>query len=72
MAKAAEEAQRFIVLFFYLWVLFAVFVQNQSIVLRGQGIGFTVQGFTAVNALVLAKVMLLFERFDPAGCAGGR
>ncbi len=64
-AKAAEEARRFFVLFLYLWVLFGVFVLNQGIVLREQGIGFTAQGFALVNALVLAKVMLLFEHFDP-------
>ncbi|HKI14943.1 MAG TPA: hypothetical protein VKA12_08045, partial [Roseiarcus sp.] len=64
-AMAAEEARKFVVLFLYLWVLFGVFVLNQSIVLREQGIGFTAQGFAVVNALVLAKVMLLFEHFDP-------
>ena len=64
-AKAAEEARRFAVLFVYLWVLFAVFVLNQGIVLREQGTGLTAQGFALVNALVLAKVMLLFEAFDP-------
>ena len=46
-------------------MLFGVFVLNQGIVLREQGIGFTAQGFALVNALVLAKVMLLFEHFDP-------
>ncbi len=64
-AKAAEEARKFFVLFLYLWVLFGVFVLNQGIVLREQGIDFTLQGFAFVNALVLAKVMLLFEHFDP-------
>jgi hypothetical protein len=64
-AKAAEEARKFLVLFLYLWVLFGVFVLNQGIVLREQGIGFTAQGFAFINALVLAKVMLLFEHFDP-------
>jgi hypothetical protein len=64
-AKATEEARKFVVLFLYLWVLFGVFVLNQGIVLREQGIGFTAQGFALVNALVLAKVMLLFEHFDP-------
>ncbi len=49
-AMVAEEARRFVVLFLYLWVLFAVFVLNQSIVLREQGIGFTAQCFAAVNA----------------------
>jgi hypothetical protein len=64
-AKAVEEFRRFVVLFFYLWVLFAMFVLNQSIVLREEGIPFIAQGVALVNALVLAKVMLLFEAFDP-------
>ena len=64
-AKAIQEGRKFLFLFFYLWVLFGVFVLNQSIVLREQGLGFTAQGFALVNALVLAKVMLLFEAFDP-------
>ncbi len=64
-AKAVEEFRRFVVLFLYLWVLFAMFVVNQSIVLREEGIPFAAQGFALINALVLAKVMLLFEAFDP-------
>jgi hypothetical protein len=64
-AKAVEEFRRFVVLFLYLWVLFAMFVVNQSIVLREHGIPFLTQGFALINALVLAKVMLLFEAFDP-------
>lgn len=64
-AKAVEEFRRFVVLFLYLWLLFAMFVVNQSIVLREHGIPFFTQGFALINALVLAKVMLLFEAFDP-------
>jgi len=66
-AKAAEEFRRFLVLFFYLWVLFGVFVLNQGIVLREQGVNFTMQGFAFINALVFAKVMMVFEMFDPGG-----
>ncbi len=64
-AWAKKEARKFFGLFLYLWVLFSVFVLNQSVVLREHGIGFTAQGFALLNALVLAKVMLLFEEFDP-------
>jgi hypothetical protein len=64
-AKAAEEFRRFIVLFFYLWILFGVFVINQGVVLREHGFNFTLQGFAFINALVFAKVMMLFEVFDP-------
>ena len=64
-AKAAEEFRRFIILFFYLWILFGVFVINQGIVLREHGIDFAMQGVAFINALVFAKVMMLFEIFDP-------
>ena len=52
-------------LFFYLWILFGVFVLNQGVVLREHGINFAMQGFAFINALVFAKVMMLFEVFDP-------
>jgi hypothetical protein len=64
-AKAAEEFRRFLILFFYLWVLFGVFVLNQGVVLREHGFNFAMQGFAFINALVFAKVMMLFEIFDP-------
>src|SRR5579871_3092832 len=64
-AKAVDEFRRFLVLFFYLWVLFGVFVLNQGVVLREHGINFAMQGFAFINALVFAKVMMLFEIFDP-------
>lgn len=64
-AKAAEEFRRFLVLFFYLWILFGVFVLNQGVVLRERGFDFAMQGFAFINALVFAKVMMLFEVFDP-------
>ena len=38
---------------------------NQGVVLREHGINFAMQGFAFFNALVFAKVMMLFEVFDP-------
>jgi hypothetical protein len=64
-AKAVEEFRRFVILFFYLWILFGVFVLNQGVVMREHGINFPMQGFAFINALVFAKVMMLFEVFDP-------
>jgi hypothetical protein len=64
-AKAVDEFRRFLILFFYLWVLFGVFVLNQGVALREHGVNFTMQGFAFINALVFAKVMMLFEVFDP-------
>jgi hypothetical protein len=64
-ARAADELRRFLVLFFYLWILFGVFVLNQGVVMREHGINFPMLGFAFINALVFAKVMMLFEAFDP-------
>lgn len=61
---AIEEFKRFIVLFLYLWIMFGRFALNERIVLREHGINFAAQGFALVNALVLAKVMLVAESFD--------
>jgi hypothetical protein len=58
---ALHEMTRFVVLFLYLWILFGVFVLHQSIVLREHGIAYSSQGFALINALVLAKVMLVAE-----------
>ena len=64
-SEGAEEFRRFLILFLYLWVLFGVFLLNQGIVMREQGINFAMQGIAFINTLVFAKVMMLFEMFDP-------
>lgn len=61
MQRAGDELRRFIILFLYLWMLFGLFVLNEQIALRQHGIAFTSQGFALINALVLAKVMLVAE-----------
>jgi hypothetical protein len=61
MERGVDEVRRFVVMFLYLWVLFALFVLHQGILLRQEGMNFTMQGFALVNALVLAKVMLIAE-----------
>ncbi|SFK55407.1 hypothetical protein [Methylocapsa palsarum] len=61
--KAAQEMRRFLVMAAYLWVLLALFSLHQSIVLAEHGINFREQGFAIVNALMLAKVMLIAEGF---------
>ena len=55
------------ILFLYLWLLFGLFVLNQGIVLREQHVNFIMQGFAVINALIFAKVMMVFEMFDPGG-----
>ena len=59
--RIVNEMRRFAVMFFYLWILFGLFVLNERIILRQQAAGFFSQGFAIINALVLAKVMLVAE-----------
>jgi hypothetical protein len=61
MERAVDEVKRFLVMFLYLWVLLGLFVLQQRILLHQEGMNFTMQGFALVNALVLAKVMLIAE-----------
>jgi hypothetical protein len=64
--RAMDEARRFITMFVYLWVILGVFSLHERVILRQEGIGWTSQTLAVVNALVLAKVMLLVEDLRPA------
>lgn len=56
------EIKQLVIIFLYLWVIFGLFVLHERIVLRQQGMVFTWKdGFAAINALALAKVMLVAE-----------
>jgi len=56
------ELKSFIGIFVYLWVVFMVFLVHEWIVLANNGIGFRFYGLAAINALVLAKIMLIAEK----------
>jgi hypothetical protein len=60
-ARAIHEVRRFVVIFLYLWVILGCFVLNERIILAQRGIFVSAQGFALINALVLAKVMLVVE-----------
>ncbi len=47
----------------YLWVLFVVLNLHRIIILQQNGIDYQEQGFAIVNALVLAKFMLVADDF---------
>ena len=70
--KAVEEGRRFLVMFLYLWAIFALFALHERIVLREVGASLPSQGFAFVNALVLAKVMLIAEDLNLGGWLQGR
>jgi hypothetical protein len=59
--KAAFQLKEFLVMFIYLWVLLALFVLNQSAVLAREHNNYQAHFFAFVNALILAKVLLIFE-----------
>jgi len=59
--RAREEFRRFVLLFVYLWLMFGLFALNERVILQQQGINFVAQGFALINALVMAKVMLVAE-----------
>jgi hypothetical protein len=68
--RGKDEFRRFLVMFVYLWVVFALFVLNETVILGERHINFTAQGFALINAAIFAKVMLIAEamkigrRFD--------
>lgn len=60
-AAAIHEVKRFLVMFLYLWLLLGLFVLNEKVTLREHAIDFRPHGFALINALILAKVMLIAE-----------
>ncbi|WP_421694644.1 hypothetical protein [Aestuariivirga sp.] len=59
--RAKDQIRQFLLMFFYLWVQLTLFVLNDRIALNEHGLTLTFNGLALVNALVLAKVMLLME-----------
>ncbi|MBN8999491.1 MAG: hypothetical protein J0H54_08855 [Rhizobiales bacterium] len=62
--RVVAEVRLFLVLFIYLWLLLGLFVLNEGVVNRQHGDAFVFQGFALLNALVLAKIMMVAEHFD--------
>jgi hypothetical protein len=58
---AKREVLRFVVLFLYLWAMFLLFELHQYVVLATYQIPFENWGFGFLNALVLAKVMVVAD-----------
>jgi len=59
--KVIQEAKKFAGIFAYLWVVFTVLLLHEWIVLSQNHIGFTFYGLAAINAVVLAKIMLVAD-----------
>jgi hypothetical protein len=60
--KRYEGLKNYLILTCYLWVVFALFVLYKSVILSAHGIPFASHGLALVNALVLAKVMLVAQK----------
>lgn len=60
-AKAAREFKRLVVITLYLWVIFGLYVLDETVILGKEHISFSSQGFAIINAFVLAKVLLIGE-----------
>ena len=63
--KAIHEVKEFVWLSLYLFIFLSTFVAYKSIILREEGIDFVAHGVAIINALVLAKFMLIAKAFHP-------
>ena len=66
VVRGVEEFRRLVAMFLYLWVVFGVVVIAELIGLAQHELNYTFYGFAALNALILAKVMLIAEDLDVA------
>jgi hypothetical protein len=59
--KAFLEFKRFLGIFLYLWVVFALLSIHESIIRAQHNLDFSAHSFAVINAFVLAKVLLVGE-----------
>jgi hypothetical protein len=59
--NALLEYKRFLGIFLYLWVVFALLSIHESIIRAQHNLDFTAHTFAVINAFVLAKVLLVGE-----------
>jgi hypothetical protein len=61
--KALHELEAYLVISLYLWAIFGMLEVHKSIILAENHIDFVIHGFALINALALAKVMLIAREF---------
>src|SRR5215469_2475483 len=61
--RAVDQTKKFLIMTLYLWVFFAVLSLHKTLVMEQEHLDYQAQGLAIVNALVLAKVMLVAEDF---------
>ena len=59
--KAAFQLKEFMAMFFYVWVLSALLAMHETIILAQDHLNYPAQGFAIINALILAKTILIGE-----------
>jgi hypothetical protein len=64
--RAYSEFKEFLMLTIYLWLFLGMFILYKSVVLAENHIDFAAHGVALINALVLAKFMLIVRAFHPA------
>ena len=62
--KAWQGMKEYLAISVYLWLIFGLFVVYQSVILAEHNIPFAFHGFALINALALAKVMLVAREFN--------
>ena len=62
--KAVHEFKRFLVIFFYLWVVFGLLSIHKSLVLSQHHLDVEEHAFAFINAFVFAKVLLVGEQLN--------
>jgi hypothetical protein len=61
--KAFLEFKKFIPIFLYLWVVFALLSIHETIIRAQHGLDYEAHTLAAINAFVFAKVLLVGEHF---------
>jgi hypothetical protein len=69
--RAVGELEKFVVIAVYLFILLGVFSLHRQL-LQGRGISLWQQGFAIVNALVLAKIVLIGDALNLGKSVEGR
>lgn len=63
--RAYRELKEFFMLTIYLWLILGALIEFKSIILAEHRIDFAAHGAALINALVLAKFMLIVKAFHP-------
>jgi hypothetical protein len=61
IAWVVRELKSFAGIVLYLWVVFGLYVLNETIIMGKEHISFASHGFALINAVVLGKVLLVAE-----------